>query len=185
MLLLTFAEKSSVCDVAGTDQFCRTDCCTLYVIPDQRRKFRTIFLKQVEFGLQEPEAIWIRKIPARHTFYTLDRVAPSSKLVRGSSSKGLWEPEGRLFVKLPVESGWDPATLTFTHPNKSEFTVMLQQTYPKFVNIRIDPTDKPETATSLSGYHFRIRAPEWIKVGAHVECVLGCRVYVLDLDVDM
>ena len=180
ILLLAFAEKRSEFDLSDTDQFCRTDCSTLKDIPDHYGKFRTIFLKQVERPLPTPQAVWIRNI---HTDYTLDRVIPSSMIVSGSVIRKACDPQCPLFLRLPVGSSSNHAILIFTHPNKSEFTVDLQQTYAKWISIVVDQTDEPSTVTWLSGCRSRIKAPKWLKIGAHVECVLGCLVYVLDVDV--
>ena len=186
MLLLTYAERNSSSD---TDQFCRTDWCTPAYIPDQGGNFRTIFFKQVEYSLLIPEVIWIRDLPARHTNYTLDRVAISSKLINESASKVAWEPERGFLLRVPFGLGPNDPTLTFTNPNRGKLTINIRQISRFEVDIDVESTGNYIATCKRHRLNwewiFAMRTPDWVKLRPSVTCIVGNVIYILDVDFDM
>ena len=179
VLLLTYVEYSSGPDI---DQFCRTDLCIAQDIPNWRvnsASLRTIFFKQEVYILREPNVIWVRNIPARDTGYTLDRMVPSSKPISKSVMKN---PEHRLLLLNASDS--THGSMMFTHPNQGTFEISLDR-YRRNLNICVHLTETELHTWATDGrWHFSVEAPNWIKIGAHLECILGVLVYVLDIDVD-
>ena len=72
----------------------------------------------------------------------------------------------------------------FTHPNQGKFEVKLT-IYRFELNIYVDSGEAEFHDWSTdNGWHFSVTAPNWIKIGARVECILGVLGYIVDIDVD-
>ena len=177
LLLLTYAGRGFSSD---TDQFCRTDWCTLKDIDVKTTKVRTIFFKQIEYGFPTPEIIWIRNIPAKKSGYTLDRVVPSFG--------GRWDPERRFLSKpyLNTNYAYDYGSLTFTHAKRDNFEVSIEQRHGISLYIRVDSmgTDFRMSFTN-ERWLFSLYGQECIKIEAHVVCILGRLFYVLDINIEV